>query len=111
MIQPSREPKAAFQANGCAPVAQVSNLLFADFRVGMPMRNSCGGRPFVTSGGLETRDTADWKSALRRSPVAVRRCAYAGGFLHLLTCKPNPKTVASTVCGTNCKQMGSRMRR
>src|SRR5438552_3627636 len=45
-------------------VAQVSNLLYRRFPIGgmrrdSPRSNACG------AGGLEIRDTADWKSALR----------------------------------------------
>ena len=41
-------------------VAQVSNLLYCRFPVGRPYENR-------TAGGLEIRDTADWKSALQAS--------------------------------------------
>ncbi len=53
-------------------VAQVSNLLYRRFPIGRAWR--CGERWIVRGAcGLETRDTADWKSALRRGVVTLDR--------------------------------------
>jgi WD40 repeat protein len=51
-------------------VAQVSNLLYRRFPIGSRFERSSRPGPFQRPGGLETRDTADWKSALRSFALA-----------------------------------------
>jgi hypothetical protein len=51
-------------------VAQVSNLLYRRFPIGSGFERSSRPSPFQRPGGLETRDTADWKSALRSFALA-----------------------------------------
>ena len=50
--------------SGASVVAQVSNLLYRRLPVGGPFVCAVDRRAVS---GLETRDTADWKSALRHT--------------------------------------------
>jgi len=66
----SRESARASQTPGAGTgVAQVSNLLYRRLPVGRPPVKPA--TPEIRGCGLEIRDTADWKSALR-SPCSRR---------------------------------------
>ena len=67
-------PARIFQRQAKAlGVAQISNLLYRRFLIGKL------SEPLLTmhtASGLETRDTADWKSALRKRGAPVATLVY-----------------------------------
>src|SRR5437867_12767428 len=90
------------EPSGERPVAQVSNLLYRRFPIGRTFReparsNTCSAR------GLEIRDTADWKSALRSDPRRASVAQVSNLLYRRLpigrTFREPPRTNTSSACG------------